>query len=123
MSSIKTPPLKIKSFRLPERRSARRIPYRGYVNKVQGGIAAICRAVDLSRSGIAFEQLAGPGDPEGRVLAIEFQLPNSDEVLLARGRATRRQDRSWGMKFTSISPRHRAMIDGYIAAARLTAPA
>lgn len=102
-----------------ERRAARRIPFHGLVNKVQDGIASICRATDLSSRGMSLHSVAtAPAVFQGEAVAVEFQLPHLDEVFVVHGRAVRRQGRAFGIEFTRISPRHKAMIDGWIAASR-----
>ena len=102
-----------------ERRDSRRIPFKGYVNRVQGGIATICRAVNLSRTGICFDRIAGPVKGHGEVISVEFQLPTSEKTLVARGRAVNTGNGRVRVRFTSISPEHRAMIGGYIDSARI----
>lgn len=102
---------------MSERRSTTRVPFRAYVNKVQDGIASVCRAFDLSASGIGLKRVDGPVALSGEVVSVEFQLPTSSEVLVAHGRMTRLEGRKLGVRFTRLTARHRAMIRGYIATA------
>ncbi|MDX9720621.1 MAG: PilZ domain-containing protein [Myxococcota bacterium] len=102
-----------------QRRMMRRVPFRAYVNQVQSGIPSICRGVDLSHGGICVEQVMGPQQSEQALVSLEFQLPTTDEVLLARGQIVHRDGRRVRVRFTNISSRHQAMLDGYLDATRL----
>ncbi len=103
---------------ITDRRNARRIPYRFFVNRVQGGMTTICRGVDLSRGGMCFDNVVSQRSQEGPV-SVEFRLPNSDRILVAHGHQVRLKDNRLSVEFTTISKLNQARIDGYISAARI----
>jgi len=104
-----------------ERRVDDRKPLDIYLNKFVGDHPFMVRAADISPTGIYLHKLIEPDLPEGSMVSLEFQLPNSDEVLWARG-TVMREARRWGTDgvgvwFTILPQAFRRIIEGFVAQA------
>ncbi|HOX44644.1 MAG TPA: PilZ domain-containing protein [Myxococcota bacterium] len=104
-----------------ERRVEDRKPLDIYLNKLVGDHPFMVRAADISTTGIYLHKLIEPTLPEGSMVSLEFQLPNSDEVIWARGTVMREAQR-WGTEgigvwFTILPRAFRRIIEGYVAQA------
>ena len=88
-----------------------------YMNRYLDGEPYLCRATDISRSGMRLEPLH---EPEGahRFMGLQFQLPGSDRVITASAEAVSLPaGRGVGIRLTRIAPEHLAIIDRYAKAA------
>jgi hypothetical protein len=89
-----------------------------YMNKFMEEEPYMVRAADISSTGIYLHKLIEPDIPEGTMVSLEFRLPNSDEVIWARG-TVMREAQYWGAKgvgiwFTIIPQTYRTLINEYI---------
>ena len=103
---------------LYENRVVDRKPLDVYMNKYIGDEPFMVRAADISPTGIYLHKLIEPDLPEGSMVSLEFQLPNSDEVIWARG-AVMRETRRWGTDgvgvwFTIVPEAYRRLIEDYV---------
>ena len=101
-----------------ENRCDPRKPLDVYLNKVVGDEPYMVRSSDISTSGIYLHKLIEPELDEGTMVSLEFMLPNSDEVLWARG-TVMRETRRWGTDglgiwFTIIPNAYRRIIEDYV---------
>lgn len=72
-----------------------------YLNKFIGDEPFMVRAADISTTGIYLNKLIEPLLPQGSMVSLEFMLPNSKEVIWARGAVIRDGSR-WGTEGTGI---------------------
>jgi hypothetical protein len=75
------------------------------LNRFVNGYPYLCRATDISRSGVRIVPLHEPaGAP--RFMGLQFQLPGCDEVVTASGEmvVAPGRDGSVGVRFTRVPP-------------------
>jgi hypothetical protein len=89
-----------------------------YLNKFMDDEPYMVRSADISSTGIYLHKLIEPDVPDGTMVSLEFKLPNSDEVIWARG-TVMREARYWGTHgvgiwFTIIPKTYRVLIEAYI---------
>ena len=101
-----------------ENRCDPRKPLDVYLNKVIEDEPYMVRSSDISTSGIYLHKLIEPELDEGTMVSLEFMLPNSDEVLWARG-TVMRETRRWGTDglgiwFTILPKAYRRIIEDYV---------
>jgi hypothetical protein len=102
-----------------ENRVEPRKPLDIYLNKFIGDEPYMVRASDISPTGIYLTKLIEPDLPEGSMVSMEFELPNSKEILWARG-AVVRDAKRWGSDgvgvwFTIIPDGYRRIIEEYVS--------
>jgi hypothetical protein len=90
-----------------------------YMNKFIGEEPYMVRSADISRTGIYVTKLIEPDLPDGSMVSLEFMLPNSREVIWARG-TVMREGRRWGADgvgvwFTILPEAYRRLIDEYLS--------
>lgn len=96
-----------------DRRKSHRTAVDLYMNRYLDGEPFMCRATDISRTGIRLEPLIEPDRPH-RYMGLEFRLPGSDRVITASGEAVvDLRGRTVGIRFTRIAPEHADLIDDY----------
>ncbi len=99
------------------KREARK-PLDVFMNKFIGEEPYMVRAADISTSGIFLYRLIEPSLLEGTEVNLEFMLPNSNEVLWARGQVVREQSKRGalgiGIGFTVIPDGYRRLIAHYV---------
>jgi hypothetical protein len=88
------------------------------MNKYIGEEPYMVRTADISTTGIYLHKLIEPNLDEGTMVSLEFMLPNSKEVLWARG-TVMRECRYWGADgvgiwFTIVPETFRKMIEDYV---------
>ncbi len=91
-----------------------------YLNKYVGDEPYMVRSADISPTGIYLTKLIEPDLPEGSMVSLEFELPNSSEVIWARGAVVRDASR-WGSDgvgvwFTIIPEGYRRIIEDFVSA-------
>jgi hypothetical protein len=101
-----------------ENRVEPRKPLDVYLNKLIEDEPYMVRSSDISTTGIYLHKLIEPDLDEGTMVSLEFMLPNSDEVLWARGTVMRESQR-WGTDglgiwFTIIPNAYRRVIEDYV---------
>jgi hypothetical protein len=87
------------------------------INRFLNGYPYLCRATNISRSGIRVVPLHEPAVAT-RFMGLQFQLPGSEEVVTASGEAVFAQGSQApvGIRFTRIPPESAAQIDRFVAA-------
>jgi hypothetical protein len=103
--------------RSPERRDSRRLPVDLLVNRFLDGYPYLCRATDISRSGMRLVPLLEPSaNVAPRYMGLQFQLPGTEEVLTASGEAVFAEgDRGpFGIHFTRLPSGTAALLDRFI---------
>jgi hypothetical protein len=80
-------------------------------------------AVDVSEHGLAAHRLAERDSRHGRVVAIEFELPGTGEVIWARGETQFESlDRDFhraGIRFVAMARRHERLVREFVWDRRL----
>ena len=100
------------------RRASCRVPTQLFLNEFVRDKAHRCMAVNLSPSGIYLNRLLRPVQQPERVVGLEFELPETSEVIWARGEA--RFDRvdpyfhGTGVEFTGMARAHKRLIRDYV---------
>jgi hypothetical protein len=104
--------------RARERRESHRRPVDLLVNRFLNGYPYLCRATDISRSGMRIVPLIEPAQPP-RYMGLQFQLPGTDEILTASGEAVcvAGKRRAFGIRFTRVPSGTAAIIDRFCASA------
>ena len=99
-----------------DRRYNKRVKVDMFINRFLNGQPYMCRMVDISRSGI---RLAPMIEPDGGVapnyMGLQFQLPDRNDVLTASGMAITRDDKTVGVRFTSLPPDAAWALDSFLS--------
>jgi hypothetical protein len=103
-----------------ENRVEPRKPLDVYLNKLVEDEPYMVRSSDISATGIYLHKLIEPELDEGTMVSLEFMLPNSEEVLWARG-TVMRETRRWGTDglgiwFTILPGTYRRLIEDFVCA-------
>lgn len=97
-------------------RRNRRVPIDIYINKMINGVPFLARTRDISQDGLYVHRILEPGTPEGAHLAVEFELPGSDEVIWTEAeRVHGDPDAGFGLRFRDLSARQRRLIAEFIS--------
>lgn len=100
------------------RRNDYRIPLQLFLNEYVGDKAHRCMAVNLSPSGVHLNRLLQPFARETPIVGLEFELPDTSEVIWARGEI--RYDtmdqyfHGTGVEFTGMARAHHRLIRDYV---------
>lgn len=85
------------------------------LNKYIKGRPYLCRASNLSRSGLLVHRVREPRSAETHV-GLQFQLPDDDRVITCAAEIVYEHD--WlpasGVRITAIAPEHQALLDAFI---------
>jgi c-di-GMP-binding flagellar brake protein YcgR len=105
-----------------ERRRGLRVPVDTWVNRYVDGEPFLCRAEDISLGGILLHRLIEPEVPEQEEVGLEFELPDSGDLVTATGVAMRRPDdpRKVAVRFCYLSPQNASRIARYLASRGIT---
>lgn len=96
-------------------RRNRRIPIDIYLNKMINGVPFLVRTRDLSREGIYVHRVIEPDTPDGAHLALEFQLPGTDEVIWTEAEHVHGEEaRGIGLRFKDLSTRQARLLADFI---------
>ena len=88
-----------------DRRYEKRVPVDLYFNRFLDGQPYLCRMVDISRTGARLAPLIEPnGERAPRVMGLQFQLPDRNDVLTASGETVTRGGKTVGIRFTNLPP-------------------
>ncbi len=86
-----------------------------YVNKLINGVPHLAMTRDLSSEGMYLHRLLEPRQPVGAHLAVEFELPETGEVIWAEAEVMHDDPREGvGLRFKDLSPRVRRRIQTYV---------
>ena len=102
-----------------DRRRDHRRPVDVFVNRFVNGYPYLCRATDISRSGMRLLPLLEPRATPPRFMGLQFQLPGSTEIVTASGEAVSIDEDGGpvGVRFTKLPPDSAAVLDRFLAAA------
>lgn len=107
----------------PERRLARRVPVRVYVNEHVGARVIRSLALDMSEGGMAVRRLVGPGPGRDRVVEVEMVLAGGGETIWAeaetRFEAGEGGGARAGLRFVSLPRSHQRLLRDFLADRRL----
>jgi hypothetical protein len=99
-----------------DRRDHKRVGVDLYINRFLNGQPYMCRMVDISRTGI---RLAPMIEPDGNLapsfMGLQFQLPDRNDVLTASGVAITRDQKTVGVRFTSLPPDSAWAIESFLS--------
>jgi hypothetical protein len=100
---------------LEERRGDSRKKVDLLLNRFLNGYPYLCRATDISRSGIRLVPILHEPEPRPRYVGIQLQLPGSDEIITAAGEiVSNDNEETVGVRFTRLPANGAAMIDRYV---------
>jgi hypothetical protein len=87
------------------------------MNQFLNGYPYLCRATDISRTGMRIQSVASGARP-ARFIGLQFQLPGCDEVLTASGEvvATKGEPGTVGIRFTRLPEVASDRIGRFLAA-------
>jgi hypothetical protein len=72
--------------------------------------------VDISRTGVRLAPMIEPdGSQAPSYMGLQFQLPDRNEVLTASGEAITRDDKTVGVRFTSLPPDAAWAIESFLS--------
>ncbi len=94
----------------------RRVPVDMYVNKMINGVPHLARVTNLSRDGLFLKRVLEPQTAPGAHLAVEFLLPDSDEVIWTEAEVVHSHgETGQGLRFIDLAPRFARAISRFIA--------
>jgi hypothetical protein len=100
----------------PDRRTNRRVNVDLYMNRFLDGQPYLCRMVDLSRTGARLVPMIEPDQSRApRYMGLQFQLPDSKEILTASGETITRGGRTVGVRFSNLPPDTAWAIESYLS--------
>jgi hypothetical protein len=86
------------------------------MNRFLNGYPYLCRASDLSRTGMRLHSL-GSGSPATRFIGLQFQLPGCNDVITASGEViTGSTAGACGVRFTRMPAVSAARLGRFLAA-------
>ena len=87
------------------------------INRFLNGYPYMCRATDISRSGMRLVPMLEPTEAP-RFMGLQFQLPGSDDVITASGEAVfvTGERGAVGVRFTKLPSKSAALIEKFISA-------
>ena len=97
-----------------QKERSKRINIDMLLNKYIQGRPYICRASNLSRSGLLLHTVREPNNNETWI-GLQFQLPGDDRVITCAGQIVHNRDGASGVQFTSVSQEHQEAIDAFVA--------
>ena len=99
-----------------DRRYSKRVKVDMFINRFLNGLPYMCRMVDISRTGIRLAPMIEPDSalaPE--YMGLQFQLPDRNDVLTASGKTITRDDKTVGVRFTSLPPDSAWAIESFLS--------
>jgi PilZ domain-containing protein len=101
-----------------DRRSNDRVSVDLLVNRFLNGYPYMCRATDISRSGMRIVPMLEPTEAP-KFMGLQFQLPGIPEVITASGEAVFTADErtAVGIRFTRVPSESAALIDRFLSTA------
>jgi c-di-GMP-binding flagellar brake protein YcgR len=86
------------------------------MNRFLNGYPYLSRATDISRTGMRIQPISGSGSAS-RFVGLQFQLPDSTEVITASGEivSTGVEDGQVGVRFTRMPAISRERLGRYLA--------
>jgi len=101
-----------------DRRQDDRLPVDLLINRFLNGYPYMCRATDISRSGMRIVPMLEPTEAP-KFMGLQFQLPGIDDVITASGEAVfvAGERGAVGIRFTKLPAQSAALIDRFLQAA------
>jgi hypothetical protein len=98
-----------------DRRSADRRPVDLLINRFLNGYPYMCRATDISRSGMRIVPMLEPTEAP-KFMGLQFQLPGTSDVITASGEAVfiAGERAAIGIRFTKLPSESAALIDRFL---------
>jgi hypothetical protein len=110
---------------LDDRRLARRVALDMFFNQYIQDHPVRSLAVNVSEHGLAAQRLVERVSRHARVVAIEFELPGTGEVIWARGEtqfeAIDRDFHRAGIRFVAMARRHERLVREFVWDRRMRA--
>jgi hypothetical protein len=100
-----------------DRRNNDRRPVDLLINRFLNGYPYMCRATDISRSGMRIVPMLEPTEAP-RFMGLQFQLPGIDDVITASGEAVfvAGERGAVGIRFTKLPSESAALLDRFLTA-------
>jgi hypothetical protein len=99
-----------------DRRYNKRVKVDMFINRFVNGQPYMCRMVDISRTGIRLAPMIEPdGTQAPSYMGLQFQLPDRNDILTASGVAITRDDKTVGVRFTSLPPDSAWAIESFLS--------
>jgi hypothetical protein len=99
-----------------DRRYNKRVKVDLFINRFLNGQPYMCRMVDISRTGIRLAPMIEPdGARAPQYMGLQFQLPDRGDVLTASGVTIVRDDKTVGVRFTSLPPDSAWAIESFLS--------
>lgn len=98
-----------------DRRTERRASVDMLMNRFLNGCPYLCRATDISRSGLRLVPILHEPMVPPRYMGLQFQLPGTNEVITASGELVSDSTGALGIRFTRLAPTSAAAIDNYVS--------
>lgn len=101
-----------------DRRNDDRRPVDVLINRFLNGYPYMCRATDISRSGMRIVPMLEPTEAP-KFMGLQFQLPGMDDVITASGEAVfvAGERAAVGIRFTKLPTQSAALIDRFLSQA------
>src|SRR5688500_12106896 len=101
-----------------DRRNDDRRPVDLLINRFLNGYPYMCRATDISRSGMRIVPMLEPTEAP-KFMGLQFQLPGTEDVITASGEAVfvAGERGAVGIRFTKLPSQSAALIDRFLAQA------
>jgi hypothetical protein len=98
---------------MPDRRYANRLPFDVFFNKFLDGHPYLCRAVDISETGILCDVFTEP-ETRHESFPLELRLPDDDRTLWVWGRKIRSTGKREAIRFLALHTDDRAVLDQFL---------
>jgi hypothetical protein len=98
---------------MPDRRHAQRLPFDVFFNKFLDGHPYLCRAVDISETGILCDVFTEP-ETHHESFPLELRLPDDQRTLWVWGRRIRSAGKREAIRFLALHTDDRAVLDDYL---------
>ena len=99
-----------------DRRYNKRVKVDMFINRFLNGQPYMCRMLDISRTGIRLAPMIEPdGAGAPSYMGLQFQLPDRNDVLTASGVTVTRDQKTVGVRFTSLPPDSAWAIESFLS--------
>lgn len=86
------------------------------MNRFLNGYPYLCRASDISRTGMRIHPISGAGSSPSRFVGLQFQLPGSNDVITASGEVVSTPSGGpLGVRFTAMPAVSKDRISRFLA--------
>jgi len=95
-----------------------RKPVEVFFNQYVGGYPHLCRAVDISKSGVQAVTLSRQPDTHLRSFSLELRLPGEKQTFWLWARQVRKSGRTMALEFVGVSQEDERRIEHFVATHR-----